>query len=197
MRNATVLKIYKEKVVCKDIDVKSVISLLLSKNAEPIFRKDKILERIIADSKIKLGYPNQEKMSIEEISPGDASKIYIDFKFKTDFKAGGFNVEVFDQPENDVDKEFIYKTLLSQINDLKMEKQVIISSHDPLIVIIGDSNRILKATKKGIVISHKSYSLEDYSENTPITTLVSRFVDGDELALKQRYELYKGGNSKW
>lgn len=196
-RNAIALKVFKERNIFDDINIKSMITSIVAKGANPIFRYEKLLDTIISNSIVKIGYPGEAKISIEDISPGDASKIYIDFKFKTDLKNGNFNIVVFDQPENDVDKEFIFNNLLSQINDLKMEKQVILTSHDPLIVINGDSNRIIKASKHKKKIQYNSFSLEEYVEDIPITSVVSRFVDGNELAVKQRFELYSGGNAKW
>ncbi len=196
-RNASVLKEFKDKNISDSVGLKKVIRAILNKGAKPIFRRDAIVEKIIENGVLKLGYPNEEKINIEDVSPGDSSKIYIDYKFKTDFRAGNFNVVLFDQPENDVDKEFIYQELLKQINDLKHETQVILTSHDPLIVVNGDSNRIINAKKIDKKICYYSSTLEDYEEEKPVTSLVSRFVDGNELAVKKRYELYTGGNAKW
>lgn len=196
-KNSLVLKEYKDSKVFDSTNLKKIIRLILSKSGKPIFRRNELIESLIENSKLKLGYPNKEKLNIEDVSPGDASKIYIDYKFKTDFKNGNFNVVVFDQPENDVDKEFIYQELLKQINDLKHETQVVLTSHDPLIVINGDSNRIINAKKTNKLIHYYSTSLEEYESDKPITSLVSRFVDGNELAVKKRYELYTGGNAKW
>lgn len=196
-KNSTVLKEFKDEYVFESNRLKELITAILRKNGNPIFRQNELIDITIKNSNLKLGYPGHEKIDINDVSPGDASKIFIDYKFKMDFKNGNFNVVLFDQPENDVDKEFIYQELLKQINDLKHETQVILTSHDPLIVINGDSNRIINAEKKNKKISYSSSSLENYTEGKPITSLVSRFVDGDELAVKKRYELYTGGNAKW
>lgn len=196
-KNTQVLKEFKDAIVYDSDGIKKIIRLILSKGSKPIFRGSQLIESIISSSNLKLGFPNEVKQNIEDVSPGDASKIYIDYKFKTDFKNGNFNVVVFDQPENDVDKEFIYQELLKQINDLKHETQVILTSHDPLIVINGDSNRIINAKKEKKKIFYSSTSLEEYELDKPITSIVSRFVDGNELAVKKRYELYAGGNAKW
>lgn len=195
-RNSTVLQKYKQKSISKSNDIKDIIKEINSIGNIPRFRKNDILETLIEESKIKLGYPKKEKIYIENVSPGDASKIYIDYKFKNDFKKGTFNVVLFDQPENDLDKEFIYNDLLPQINKLKNEVQVILTSHDPLVVVNGDSNVVITASKIKNKIKYVSSNLEDYIEDKPITSLISKFVDGHEEAVKERYEIYTGGN-KW
>lgn len=195
-RNSSVLQRYKQKVINKSNDIKDMIKEINISGNIPRFRKNDILETLIEESKIKLGYPGKEKIYIQNVSPGDASKIYIDYKFKNDFKKGTFNVVLFDQPENDLDKEFIYNDLLPQINKLKNEVQVILTSHDPLVVVNGDSNVVITASKIKNKIKYVSSNLEDYIEDEPITSLISKFVDGHEEAVKERYEIYTGGN-KW
>ena len=78
--------------------------------------------------------------------------MYIDYLFNVKILDGYNNVVIFDQPENDVDKAFIYEELIPKISQAKFNIQIIITSHEPLLVVNGDSNQIIKAEKNNHVI---------------------------------------------
>lgn len=50
---------------------------------------------------------------------------------------------VLDQPEDDLDNRFIFKTLVEKIKDLKSERQLIFVTHNANIPVIGDAERVL------------------------------------------------------
>jgi DNA-binding transcriptional MerR regulator len=136
----TPLNHWRDKSISTNDEISTFLYEIICLEKEVKFRKEDVLKNILQLSKLMIGYPGLPKQYLHDISPGDASKIYIDYKFKHSFKNGKYNVVLFDQPENDVDKDFIYTELIRQINDLKQEVQVILTSHDPLIVVNGDSN---------------------------------------------------------
>jgi ATPase subunit of ABC transporter with duplicated ATPase domains len=66
---------------------------------------------------------------------------------------------IVDQPEDHLDSEFIYKTLVPVIRAAKERRQVIVVTHNANIAVLGDAEQIvvLKATnEKGIITTRGS-----------------------------------------
>src|SRR4029077_5675482 len=50
---------------------------------------------------------------------------------------------IFDQPEDDLDNRFIYKTLVEIIRKLKLERQLIFVTHNANIPFLGEAEKIV------------------------------------------------------
>jgi energy-coupling factor transporter ATP-binding protein EcfA2 len=50
---------------------------------------------------------------------------------------------LFDQPEDDLDNSFIFKTLIQQIQSLKQERQLIFVTHNANIPVLGEADRVI------------------------------------------------------
>lgn len=50
---------------------------------------------------------------------------------------------VFDQPEDDLDNSFIYKSLIKVVRELKSERQLIFVTHNANIPVLGDADRVI------------------------------------------------------
>lgn len=185
-----------EKIVKNSEDIKNIINIIQNNEKEPLIRVDALMEDIIKNAKIKIGFPEQEKIFISDLTPGLTAKMYIDYLFNVKILDGLNNVVIFDQPENDVDKAFIYEELIPKISNAKFSIQIIITSHEPLIVINGDSNQIIKAEKNKNVIKYLSYKLDEYLDKNTVTNIISKYVDGNINAVKNRYEIYVGGKNE-
>lgn len=185
-----------EKIVKNSEDIKNIINIIQNNEKEPLIRVDALMKDIIKNAKIKIGFPEQEKIFISDLTPGLTAKMYIDYLFNVKILDGLNNVVIFDQPENDVDKAFIYEELIPKISNAKFSIQIIITSHEPLIVINGDSNQIIKAEKNKNVIKYLSYKLDEYLDKNTVTNIISKYVDGNINAVKNRYEIYVGGKNE-
>ena len=94
---------------------------------------------------------------------------------------------LIDQPEDNLDSEFIYKTIVGTLRKIKEYRQVIIVTHNPNIAVLGDAELIipLKSTnRKSISISSGSID----NENT--IKLCCQILEGGESAFKQRKNIY-------
>lgn len=185
-----------EKIVKTSEAIKNIINIIQNNKKEPLIRVDALMNDIIKNAKIKIGFPEQEKIFISDLTPGLTAKMYIDYLFNVKILDGLNNVVIFDQPENDVDKAFIYEELIPKISNAKFSIQIIITSHEPLIVINGDSNQIIKAEKNKNVIKYLSYKLDEYLDKNTVTNIISKYVDGNINAVKNRYEIYVGGKNE-
>ncbi|KIC90676.1 AAA family ATPase, partial [Flavihumibacter solisilvae] len=70
---------------------------------------------------------------------------------------------IIDQPEDNLDSEFIYKTIVSNLRRIKENRQVIIITHNPNIAVLGDAELIipLKSTSIKSIITERG-SIDKY-----------------------------------
>lgn len=131
---------------------------------------------------------------INDINKGDIAKKSIEFYFNKLIKEKQPDIIFIDQPENDVDKSFISETLSSFIKKQKIEKQIIVTSHDAIVAINSDANMIIEASiNKNNKISYDSYCIEYVEEEKLVATnKVSLILDGGKKNIKKRYQIYGG-----
>ncbi len=184
------------KIASKSNQIKNVINKIQLSEKKVNIRLDELLNEIISTATIKIGFPGKSKISVDDLTPGLTAKMYIDYLFNVKILDGYNNVVIFDQPENDVDKAFIYEELIPKISQAKFNIQIIITSHEPLLVVNGDSNQIIKAEKNNHVIKYTSYKLDEYLDKNTVTNVISKYVDGNINAVKNRYEIYVGGKNE-
>jgi ABC-type lipoprotein export system ATPase subunit len=94
---------------------------------------------------------------------------------------------VIDQPEDNLDSEFIYKTLVRNLKRVKEYRQVIIATHNANIAVLGDSELIipLKSTnEKTSIIDRGSI------DNKKTNRVACNILEGGETAFKKRQAIY-------
>ena len=94
---------------------------------------------------------------------------------------------LIDQPEDNLDSEFIYKTIVATLRKIKEHRQVILVTHNPNIAVLGDAELIipLKSTSsKSMVISPGSI------DNQETVDLCCQILEGGESAFRQRTTIY-------
>jgi len=94
---------------------------------------------------------------------------------------------IIDQPEDNLDSEFIYKTLVKNLKRIKEHRQVIIVTHNANIAVLGDSELIipLKSTnEKTSIIERGSI------DNSKTNKTACNILEGGETAFKKRQAIY-------
>ncbi len=94
---------------------------------------------------------------------------------------------IIDQPEDNLDSEFIYKTIVLNLKKIKEKRQVIIVTHNANIAVLGDAELIipLKSTSlKSIVINEGSI------DNPETRDSCCEILEGGEQAFKKRRDIY-------
>lgn len=94
---------------------------------------------------------------------------------------------IIDQPEDNLDSEFIYKTLVKNLKRIKEHRQVIIATHNANIAVLGDSELIipLKSTNE------KTSIIDKGSIDNPRTNKIAcNILEGGETAFKKRQLIY-------
>ena len=128
------------------------------------------------------------------INQGTIAKVSMEYYFNDIIRTEQPDIIFIDQPENDVDKEFLTQTLASFLVDKKMDSQIFITSHDGILTVNADANMIIQAdVDEDNKINYMSYPLEyTDSNNTFGTDNVVRILDGGKHNIEKRYQIYGG-----
>ena len=127
--------------------------------------------------------------SPSQLSVGQRGTLYVCMKLATDM----FTPFVFDQPEDDLDNEFIMDELRPIFQEIKRYRQVIIATHNANLAVNADAEQVIVAHNDSEVLSYTSGALEhtsgDYAD-PGIRENVCRILEGGEEAFRQREKKY-------
>jgi predicted ATPase len=95
---------------------------------------------------------------------------------------------IFDQPEDDLDNEFIIDELVEIFRSIKKFRQVILVTHNANLVVNADAEQVVVAENTNGVLKYTSGSLEAEVTNKAVRRILE---GGDEAFLKRelRYNL--------
>lgn len=119
----------------------------------------------------------------EKLSVGQRGTFYVCMKLATDPFGSPF---VFDQPEDDLDNEFIVKELVPLFRTIKNYRQIIIATHNANLVVNADAEQIILASNENECLHYISGALEDKE----IRIAVCNVLEGGEEAFKKRESKY-------
>lgn len=94
---------------------------------------------------------------------------------------------IIDQPEDNLDSEFIYKTLVRSLRSIKEHRQVIIVTHNANIAVLGDAELIIPlrgASELSVIRNRGSI------DTTETKDIVCTILEGSQKAFKRRQEVY-------
>ena len=94
---------------------------------------------------------------------------------------------LIDQPEDHLDSEFVYKTIVANLKKIKETRQVIIVTHNANIAVLGDAELIvpLRSTSdKTSIINRGSIDRESIQKDC------CAILEGGERAFSQRQSIY-------
>ena len=94
---------------------------------------------------------------------------------------------IIDQPEDNLDSEFIFKTIVMNLRKIKEVRQVIIVTHNPNIAVLGDAELIVPLKSTSI----KSHVMSSGSIDRKETrAMCCEILEGGKNAFKQRQTIY-------
>lgn len=108
----------------------------------------------------------QDGDSISDMSPGKKSFVLLKLLIELDRSKCPI---LLDQPEDDLDNRSIYDELVKFIKNKKKERQIIIVTHNPNLVVGADAECVIVANQEGTYSENKEYQFEYISgalENT-------------------------------
>ena len=94
---------------------------------------------------------------------------------------------VIDQPEDELDNRFLWETILPALKKLKGQRQLIVATHNPNIVVNGDADMVilLKATAR-----HGWVDESGAIEEPAVRDAIVKTVDGGDEAFRLRRRKY-------
>lgn len=106
---------------------------------------------------------------------------------------GGTGPLVIDQPEDDLDNRFIFDTVVPKVRENKLTRQLIFSSHNANIPVLGDADQIvalhateLEGRMSGSIVPNAIGSLD----NSAVRSQVEELLEGGKDAFETRRYLY-------
>lgn len=126
---------------------------------------------------------------VNKLSVGQRGTFYVCLKLATDPFGSPF---VFDQPEDDLDNEFIMAQLVPLFRKIKKYRQVIIVTHNANLVVNTDAEQIIVADNQGENIRYRAGSVEDgnVKENAGIRADICNILEGGSYAFEKRERKY-------
>lgn len=121
---------------------------------------------------------------ITKLSYGQQGTIYLRLQLAANLFS---ETIIYDQPEDDLDNEFISDELISIFKTLKKYRQIIIVSHNANLVVNSDSEQVIVAKNTDGILSYNSGSLEDPFINAE----VCRVLEGGQKAFEDRERKYR------
>lgn len=168
------------------------ISSLLSKAQENYNYED--FETLVYDDKPSIivtktvsdenGNNQTVRRSLNQLSLGQQQSILLAILLQSKSKVP----LLIDQPEDNLDSEFIYKSIVKNLRRIKEFRQVIIVTHNPNIAVLGDAELIipLKSTSiKSVIMKRGSIDTDQTRKSC------CEILEGGKQAFKRRQEIYK------
>jgi len=127
--------------------------------------------------------------TVNKLSVGQRGTFYVCLKLATDPFGSPF---VFDQPEDDLDNEFIMSQLVPLFRKIKKYRQVIIVTHNANLVVNTDTEQVIVAVNQGENVHYVSGSVEDgnVKANTGIRADICNILEGGSYAFEKRERKY-------
>ncbi len=94
---------------------------------------------------------------------------------------------IFDQPEDDLDNRFVYKTLVEIVRNLKRERQLIFVTHNANIPVLGEADRVVVMQMETPLAAAPPISgaVDEVKEH------ILNLLEGGKEAFRQRQEKYQ------
>lgn len=177
-----------------DISIYDNILCLLHKKTTVKSYKDikpdsfrKKLESQLRPIKERMQLPNDylrysETETSKDKSPGFNSEKYLEIILKQ----ASTRLILIDQPEDNLGNKFISNDLVTLLREIKHNKQVILVTHNPSIVVYGDAETIILAQNTNNKIRYKQIKLEEKTAQKQICEI----LDGGEYIFKKRSDKY-------
>lgn len=131
-------------------------------------------------------------LSSEHMSPGKKASIYLEIILDKLSVSEEPRIIIIDQPEDNLDNEFITDQLIDKFRKLRSKFQIILVTHNASIALNSDSDNIIIAESVDGIISYKNGAIEHVEYRKKIC----RLLDGGHYIFDKRYHKYDIPNRK-
>lgn len=127
-----------------------------------------------------------EGKAIDQLSPGEKGNLLLVFYLLID---QGETPLILDQPEDNLDNQTVYKTLVPCIRDAAQRRQILMVTHNPNLAVVCDSDQIIVANMYKAENSRIEY-LTGAIESPSINAAIVDILEGTRPAFDQRDAKY-------
>ncbi len=92
---------------------------------------------------------------------------------------------ILDQPEDDLDNTLIYELLVSRLREAKFDRQVIVITHNPNIVVHGDTELLISLASVG---GQTKITRQGGLQEENVREEICRVMEGGREAFERRYQ---------
>lgn len=92
---------------------------------------------------------------------------------------------LIDQPEDNLDKEFLFGLVVARILVSKTQRQLIFVTHDPSVVVLGDADRVFAMRSDG-----KHGRVDAFGDVEEMKDRIVRLLEGGKEAFQERLRRY-------
>jgi len=165
---------FKSRIVGEELDGKSMILDIVFRNWHNYISVSTAIENDF-DGKMK---------EIEDMSTGELATVLLKLKLVTE----GLDKQIIllDQPEDHLDNNFIANGLVDLMKKLKLERQIIVATHNANLVVGADSEQVIIANFNQSDKKYMSGSLE----NPTIQEAIIKILEGGTTAFEKRMKRY-------
>ncbi|MED3622960.1 AAA family ATPase [Neobacillus thermocopriae] len=172
------------------------IHIVLSDNYRP-FLIDSIYKwfKVVDDFTLKFNINSKEQTyqskpvmkEITEMSLGQKVVAILTFIFNYGYYVNDNTPLIIDQPEDNLDNQYIYKNLVESLKQIKNNRQVIIVTHNSTIVTNSDTEQVIVMDS-----NHSNGWVENkgYPTDKRITKLIIIFLEGGIESFKHKMQTY-------
>jgi uncharacterized small protein (DUF1192 family) len=157
-----------------------------------------VLEWLYEVDHIKLAYGlKYNGVELEKLSPGTKGIVLLILYLGMDI--GDTRPLIVDQPDENLDNESIYNLLTTYFKMAKKRRQIILITHNPNLVVNGDSEQVIVATaqRRQDGLPHITYAAGALENSEPdaqgIRQQVCRILEGGSDAFLKREKRYALG----
>lgn len=183
--------------LASETSVKSMLDVFFHSGVKDGLSMSLPLDEVVTYS-IELKDENGNYRPIEEYSAGMLSKIYVTYFLDRTIQNEGSNtILLYDQPESNMEKEFLLRTLGNKLRELRKVHQIFVATHEPLLVVNADANEIIlaandKRVNEANCVTYENRSFVGAHGKRELVEGVARLIDGGTDAVKRRSGIYEG-----
>lgn len=124
---------------------------------------------------------------VEELSLGQQVAALLTFVFKFGIIANDNTPLLIDQPEDNLDNTYIYRTLVDSLKAIKNNRQVVIVTHSSTIVTNADAEEVIVMNS----INNRGWvEKSGYPSEPVITRHIINYLEGGEESFKHKMNTY-------
>lgn len=126
-------------------------------------------------------------VNVLDLSLGQKVVAMLDFILGYGTYIGDYRPLLIDQPEDNLDSQYIYKNLVRQLRDVKKDRQIIIATHNATIVTNAMTDQVCVMNSDG---EHGWIERVGYPSEEKIKNSILNYLEGGKDSFKHKMHIY-------